>query len=243
LSNKTVFDIDETVIQEYLRKAKEAGRIDFEYTDRETALRKLDVTDGNAVSNAACALFAGIPLVDLQMAVFATDKKLTFLDINRAGGNVSRLIETGVQYVKEKMNWRVLLDGSLQRKEIPDVPVDAVREAVTNSFCHRDYRNISQNNEVAVYSDRIEIYNPGRFPDGVSPEDYIAGRGPSIKRNPNLARLMYYSKDIESFGTGLQRIAAACAEANVKVEFKTLRLGFAVIFHRPKNHTNGNGNT
>ncbi len=238
MSNKTSGDIEQEALKEYLAKAKEAGRIDFEYTDHETALRKLDVLNGETITNAACALFVGIPLVDVQMAVFATNKKLTFLDIGRAQGSVASLIETAVQYVKEKMNWRVVLDGSIQRKEIPDVPVDAVREAITNSFCHRDFRNVSQNNEVAIYSDRIEIYNPGRFPEGVTPEDYISGRGPSIKRNPNLARLMYYSKDIESFGTGIQRITEACEEAGVKVEFRNGRLGFTVIFYRPVNHTN-----
>jgi ATP-dependent DNA helicase RecG len=151
---------------------------------------------------------------------------------------VASLIEAAVKYVKENIRWRVVLDGSIQRMEIPDVPVNAVREAITNSFCHRDFRNISQNNEVAIYSDRIEIYNPGRFPEGVTPEDYIAGRGPSIKRNPNLARLMYYSKDIESFGTGIQRIALACEEAGVKVSFRNGKLGFSVVFYRPINHTN-----
>ncbi|MDR1328058.1 MAG: winged helix-turn-helix transcriptional regulator [Oscillospiraceae bacterium] len=237
LSDKTIDDVDEEVLKEYLAKAREAGRIDFEYTDRETVLRKLDVTNSKSITNAACAMFVGIPLVDVQMAVFATDKKLTFLDINRAQGSVASLIDIAVQYVKEKMNWRVVLDGSVQRKEIPDAPVDAIREAITNSFCHRDFRNTSQNNEVAIYSDRIEIYNPGRFPEGVTPEDYIAGRGPSIKRNPNLARLMYYSRDIESFGTGIQRIAEACEKAGVKVEFRNGKLGFSVIFYRLSNHT------
>ena len=233
LSGKTVDEVDEAALQEYLAKAREAGRIDFAYTDRATVLHKLDVARGLATTNAACAMFIGIPLVEVQMAVFATAKKLTFLDIKRAQGSVASLIEIAVQYVKEKMNWRVVLDGSIQRKEIPDAPVDAIREAITNSFCHRDFRNISQNNEVAIYSDRIEIYNPGRFPEGVTPEDYIAGKGPSVKRNPNLARLMYYSKDIESFGTGIQRIAEACAEAGVRVEFKDGKLGFTVIFYRP----------
>jgi ATP-dependent DNA helicase RecG len=100
LSDKTIDDMDEEVLKEYLAKAREAGRIDFVYTDRETVLKKLDVMHGKAVTNAACAMFAGIPLVDVQMAVFATDKKLTFLDINRAQGSVASLIEIAVQYVR-----------------------------------------------------------------------------------------------------------------------------------------------
>jgi ATP-dependent DNA helicase RecG len=51
-----------------------------------------------------------------------------------------------------------------------------------------------------------------------------------MKRNPLLAQLMYYSKDIESFGTGLKRITEACEAAGVRVEFEMLKLGFAVVF-------------
>ena len=110
--------------------------------------------------------------------------------------------------------------------------MDAVREALINSYCHRQY-NSSQNNEITIYSNRVEIYNPGTFPDGMTPQDFIDGYERSIKRNPLLAQLMYYSKDIESFGTGLKRITDACEEAKVNVEFQLLKKGFAVVFYRP----------
>jgi len=126
----------------------------------------------------------------------------------------------------------VVLDGSIQRKEIPEIPIDAVRETLINSFCHRDYRS-SQNNEITIYSNRIEIYNPGTFPEGMTPQDFIKGTERSIKRNPLLAQLMYFSKDIENFGTGLKRITEACDESGVKVEFQLLKKGFAVVFYRP----------
>jgi ATP-dependent DNA helicase RecG len=201
-SNKTADDVSADTLKEYLEQANRVGRIDFAYTDRKETLRRLGATDGDVISNAACALLIGFPLLEAQMAVFATKNKLTFLDIRRGRGNIRELIDAAVQYVSEKMNWRVVINGSPRRTEIPEVPVDAIREAITNSYCHRDYRS-TQNNEVAIYSDRIEIYNPGRFPDGLTPEDFINGKGRSEKRNPNLAQLLYYSKDIESFGTGL----------------------------------------
>ncbi|MDR1540276.1 MAG: putative DNA binding domain-containing protein [Clostridiales bacterium] len=237
-SSKTVNDVAEDTLRGYLEQANRVGRIDFSYTGRKETLDKLAVTDGEAITNAACALLIGFPLLEAQMAVFATKNKVTFLDIRRGKGNVRELIDTAVGYIAEKMSWRVVIDGSPQRKEIPEVPVDAIREAITNSYCHRDFRS-TQNNEVALYSDRIEIYNPGRFPEGMTPEDFIRGKGRSIKRNPNLAQLLYYSKDIESFGTGLQRIAEACAAANVRVEFENDKMGFTVIFYRPQNHMNG----
>jgi ATP-dependent DNA helicase RecG len=237
LSGKTVADVDEDVLKQFLERANQAGRIDFEYTDRKGVLNKPEAVSGDVINNAACTMFVGFALPEVQMAIFATKEKFTFLDMRRGGGNVRRLIETAVKYCIDNMRWRVVLDGSIERKEIPEIPIEAIREAITNSFCHRDYRS-SQNNEIAIFSDRIEIYNPGRFPDGLTPDDFIRGDGRSVKRNPNIAQMMYYCKDIESFGTGLQRIVKACDDAEVKVEFKQLSLGFSVVFYRPKNHIN-----
>ena len=113
--------------------------------------------------------------------------------------------------------------------------MDALREAIINSFCHRDYKS-SQNNEVVIYSNRVEIYNPGAFPSGYTPQDFIEGIEPSVKRNPLIAQLMYYVKDIESFGTGLKRITDECGAAGVKVEFHMRKRGVAVVFYRPEDH-------
>ena len=167
------------------------------------------------------------------MAIFATAERLTFNDIKRDGGSVQHLASIAEKYIRKNIRWRVAFDGSLQRKEIPEIPMDAVREAIINSFCHRDYTS-SQNNTISIYSNRIEIYNPGTFPDGLTPEDFIEGDEYSVKRNPLLAQIMYYVKDIENFGTGLKRMTTACESAGVKVEFKMLKLGFAVIFYRPE---------
>ena len=85
---------------------------------------------------------------------------------------------------------------------------------------------------MAIYKDRIEIYNPGAFPEGREPQDFIDNPQRPIRRNPKIARALYYSKDIESFGTGLKRIAEVCQEAGVLYEFKKLQTGFVVCFYR-----------
>jgi ATP-dependent DNA helicase RecG len=194
-------------------------------------LNRLNLIKSGKVKNAAVALFRGFPLLEVQMAIFATAERLTFNDINRSGGNIMQLAAIAEKYIRNNIRWRVVFDGSLQRKEIPEIPMDAVREAIINSFCHRDYKS-SQNNEIVIYSNRVEIYNPGAFPVGLTPKDFIDGTGYSVKRNPLLAQLMYYTKDIESFGTGLKRISDACRIANVKVEFQEHKMGFAVMFYR-----------
>ena len=45
-----------------------------------------------------------------------------------------------------------------------------------------------------------------------------------------------YSKDVESFGTGLKRIADACNEANCRFAFKIMKSGFVVVFFRSESH-------
>ena len=231
LSDKTSDVIRASVLKDYLKRANQAGRIGFTYTNKENVLNRLDMVKDGKLRNAAAVLFSGAPHLDIQMAVFATAERLTFNDIKRNTGSVPQMIEIAEMYIRSNIRWRVVLDGSIQRKEIPEIPMDAVREALVNSFCHRDYKS-SQNNEVTIYSNRVEIYNPGTFPEGMTPQDFINGAERSVKRNPMLAELMYYVKDIESFGTGIKRIADACDAAGVKVEFQMLKLGFAVVFYR-----------
>jgi len=232
VSDKSPDDIDEVFLKEYLERANQAGRINFPYTSKEDMLTRLDMIKDGKLKNAAVVLFCGSPLLEIQMAIFASAERLTFNDIKRGGGSVTQMVETAEKYIRNNIRWRVVLDGSIQRKEIPEIPMAAIRESLVNSFCHRDYKS-SQNNEVTIFSNRIEIYNPGAFPEGMTPRDFIEGTERSVKRNPLLAQLMYYVKDIESFGTGLKRITDACAAAEVKVEFQMLKKGFAVVFYRP----------
>jgi len=108
-----------------------------------------------------------------------------------------------------------------------------------NSLCHRDYSNY-KSNEIAIYKDRIEIYNPGKFTEDYSPEDFIRGYGKSVLRNRLIANVLYLSKDIEKWGSGLKRINDECIKNNVKVEFKKLKSGFSIIFYRKSEKIDAN---
>lgn len=134
------------------------------------------------------------------------------------------------QYIIDAMDWRVEF-GNLTRKEIPEIPLDAIREAITNSFGHRMFDS-GQSNEITIFKNRIEIYNPGAFPANKTPESYVVGNQRPIRRNPLIARTLYYSKDMESFATGLKRIKDACDKAGCRVEFQTPDDGFVVVFYR-----------
>ncbi len=211
--------VDEISLKEYIHRGQEFGRISFDYSDRDTVLGKLSLTAGSYLLNAGMVLFGETPYNDLQMAVFAGTERLTFLDIQREHGTIFELVDRAEKYIFKNIRWRVEF-GSLQRKEIPEIPVDAVREALINSFCHKEY-GTGQNNEVSIYKDRVEIYNPGTFPAGYEPEDFISGRERPIRRNPLIAQTLYYSKNVESFGTGLKRMLmrVTLLDANTNLRF------------------------
>ena len=73
------------------------------------------------------------------------------------------------------------MDGTA-RVEIPEIPVEAIREIVVNSFAHADYRGVTEN-EIDITPTQIEIYNPGTFPDDLTPFDFIERNLSSFRRN------------------------------------------------------------
>ena len=235
LSRYGVSDVDVEVFEEFLEKAREAGRLTVPQritrkSIKET-LEKLELAEGDRLLNAGAALFVDCGINELQMAKFASDKRLTFTDIRRYTGSIVALADRAVQYIVDAMDWRVEFDGSLERKEIPEVPVDAVREAVINAFAHRIIES-RESVEAAIYKSYIDVYSPGPFPEYVAPEQFVNESRKPIRRNPLIAKTLYYSKDMENFATGLKRIYESCQTAGVKVEFLRDGYGFTVRFHR-----------
>ena len=231
VSKYSIGDIDQSVFNDYLKRAKTVGRISFDNDDPKGVMTKLELTDGDHLLNAGAALFVNSGINELQMAKFASDERLTFTDIRRFTGSIFELADKAVQYVVDAMDWRVEFEGKLERTEIPEIPVDAVREAVINAFGHRRIES-GQSVEVAVYRSYIDIYSPGSFPENVTPEMFIKESRKPIRRNPLITRTLYYSKDMESFATGLKRIQTLCDESGCKVEYLNNNYGFTVRFHR-----------
>src|SRR3990167_503778 len=223
---------DIPTIKGFIEKGRKAGRIEYAYDSARSVLHKLHLLKGKKLLNAGKALFCKDNRIEVRAAVFATDEKTTFLDIQSFKGTLFDIIAQCETYVKEHINWRADLSGST-RIEIPEVPVRAMKEAIVNSLCHRDFNNPS-GNELAIYRNRIEIYNPGQFPYDHSPEEFIKGTEKSIPRNPLIADTFYYAKDIERWGSGFKRIVDECKVAGVKVTFENIKTGFVVTFYRPK---------
>ncbi|MBI4845061.1 MAG: hypothetical protein HY810_01070 [Candidatus Omnitrophica bacterium] len=195
LSDFSLSKVSAATVKKFVEKGRKAGRIEYSYDSARNVLNKIHLFKGKKLLNAGRALFCEDSGVEVQAAVFAGKDKMTFVDIQSFRGPFFDLIERCEVYAKEHINWCADLSGST-RIEIPEVPVRAMKEAITNSLCHRDFNN-PKSNEVAIYRDRIEIYNPGQFLFDHDPDEFIAGHGKSYPRNPLIAEAFYLAKDIE----------------------------------------------
>jgi ATP-dependent DNA helicase RecG len=188
--------------------------------------------EGDKLSNAGRVLFSKRKPIVLKLAVFATEHKTTFLDIARAEGNIFRLIDNAMGYIIRNIRWKALIDGeTVQRQEIPEIPLDALREAVVNSFAHARY-DLAVQHEIDIYSNRISIINPGAFANEFTPIDYVNKDLHSYLRNEQIANILYLCKNIESFGSGLKRIYSSCTDAGVAVSYENEEAFFKLEFSR-----------
>ena len=90
-----------------------------------------------------------------------------------------------------------------------------------------------------LFSDRIEIHNPGRLPPPLMLESL---RKPhrSVPDNPSLAQAMYYAEYIEQLGTGTLDMIRSCDAANLHEPEFAIAEGFVVTIRRPKDSDNFN---
>ena len=85
------------------------------------------------------------------------------------------------------------------------------------------------------------IYNPGPFPDNLTPNDYIATDKASLKRNPLILDILFRSKDVEKEGSGFKRADRLLREKKLKWSFTKDSYGFYFVFIRADKATVTNG--
>ena len=118
--------------------------------------------------------------------------------------NILNLLGLTGKYILKNINWRSEIVG-MEREEIPEIPVAAVREILANSYAHAVY-NGSTYHEICIHPNEVTIYSPGSFASTYSPEDYINKNLQSSIRNAAISKILYLNKSIEQFGSGFKRI-------------------------------------
>ncbi len=103
--------------------------------------------------------------------------------------------------------------GSVRRKEHWSLPPVAVREAIINAVAHADFAQRGAPVRISVFDDRLEVENPGLLPFGLTVDDLR--RGISKLRNRIIGRVFHELGLIEQWGSGIQRMTAACRDAGM----------------------------
>ena len=145
----------------------------------------------------------------IRCARFRGTDMARFLDQVEIDEYLPKAIESAVAFI-ERHTLEALEIGRIQRREIPEYPSEAVREAIINAIVHADYSVSGMDIKVAVFDNRIEITNPGLLPFGLTLDAALSGV--SKLRNRVIGRIFRELKLIEQWGSGIGRMIAACEE-------------------------------
>jgi ATP-dependent DNA helicase RecG len=203
-----------------------------------TLLKNLSLlTNDGKPCNGAVLLFAKnpqrfFPEAQVKCARFAGTASLRFLDEMTIEGNILNQLENALKFVERNTRHEIRITGRPERETIPEYPEAAIREAVINAICHRDYAAVGTI-QVRIYDDRLEVSNPGTLPPSLTIES-LYREHPSLPRNPKIALAFYRARLIEHWGTGTLRMADACAGHGIKLEFFSEPGFFMVRFVKPE---------
>jgi len=213
-----VKEFDEEVVKSYLKKAGINSLAD------KNALFSFGVADdkGN-LNNSGVLFFTKNPKRYLINAYVTCARyngidKVEVIDRKDFEEDLVTQIEQAVEFVKRNTKLSYEIKG-LVRRDIPEYPIEAIREAILNAVMHRDYFEKGANVQIDIFDDRLIVTNIGGLIKPLTKEKLgtIA-----VRRNPLIADLFNRIHFVEKMGTGIKRIKEVCKQhGNVKFRAET----------------------
>lgn len=245
-------------VESLLEKARARTPSAFAGVDTRIALKRLNVTTES--TRRARPTLAGLLALGVYPQEFFPQLNVTFVavpgtslgEVDAGGvaftdnqsfnGPIPALITASVDAVRRNSNRAAIITGD-GRTDVYDYPDVAVREAITNALMHRDYSSYARGIQVQMemYTDRLEIRNPGGLYGGVRVEE-LGRVFTSSSRNAALAKLLEEvemprtgSSVCENRGSGIARMAFAMEQAGKAApEFRVTPTSVTVILrHAP----------
>ena len=129
-------------------------------------------------------------------------------------GTAPDLLEASLNFVaRNTRQAATTVEG--RRLQVPEYPVEAIREVLVNAFVHRDYSKKARV-RVFLFDDRIEVISPGRLPPGVTVDGMRNAVMQHAPRNMRIAELMQYcDPGFEGIGQGVRRIIDSLRSAGL----------------------------
>lgn len=239
LTSYTIADVKEECLLKFYENATECGRLPKIGFNKETLLIQHNLLRNSFLTNGGVMLFGNSNPITLKLVVFATSERITILDMKTIKGNIFELINESMNFVIKNIRWKVIIDGeSPQRREVPEIPLVALREVIINSFAHARYDGNVQH-EIDIYSNRISITNPGSFANEFTLNDFFYRDLKSYLRNQSIADVLYLCKDVETCGHGLKKVYRLCKEAKVDISYINNENDFTIEFSRIDRNQDG----
>ncbi len=152
-------------------------------------------------------------------------------------GPLPRVVEQAWNTVWQEMRNGARING-LEREELLEYPRFAVREAIINAICHRDYRIKGRKVEIRMYSDRLEVISPGGLAGHMTLDNLVEEH---YSRNPRIVNGLYQWGYIEELGLGIdQMIEDMVAGGHLAPEFSATEVFTVKLLN--KQHAQKKGN-
>jgi ATP-dependent DNA helicase RecG len=235
-------DVEDLDHAELLRTVEEAirrQRLEDPLTrDPRELLVGLGLIHEGQLLNAAVVLFGRAEQLTphytqclLRMARFLGSDTSEFLDNRQEMGNVFDLLRRAQRFLRDHLPVAGRIVPNLfERIDDPLYPPAALREALANAFCHRDYGTGGGAVSIAIFDDRLEITSTGTLHFGLTPEDLVRPHR-SRPWNPLIAQTFYRCGLIESWGRGTLKMAELTRQAGLAApEFEVAAGEFFVRF-------------
>ena len=167
----------------------------------------------------------------ITCVLYRGNTKYKILDRKEYDKDINSNYENAIIYLQSKLNTEFIIKAG-PREEKLELPEDALREAILNAIAHRDYFVSGANILVEIFSDRVEITNPGGLVKGMKIEDL--GKK-SLSRNNLLFGLMQRLDLVEKVGSGILRMQNSMKEYGLPgPRFEVNKNWFTIIFDRPE---------
>ncbi|MEN8253074.1 MAG: ATP-binding protein [Patescibacteria group bacterium] len=141
-------------------------------------------------------------------------------------GTLDQQIDLIQQFILRNISLKANIEGT-KRIERYEYPEDAIRELVANAVIHRDYMITETYTQINIFSNRIEIYNPGNLPPGVTIDNI---KDSQFSRNEIIAAILKDMEYLEEYGRGINIVFSKMREWNLLDPiFKNMSNSFRVI--------------
>lgn len=219
----TLADLDVAEITKTLEESLRRGRADDPGTrDPAEMLRGFGLMKDGQILRAAVVLFGRAERIEtelpqglLRVARFRGKDKNEFLDNRQFHGNAFDLLLKAERFLRENLPVAGRIQPNVfERIDDPLYPPVALREALANAFCHRDYSIGGGSVSVGVFDDRLEITSTGTLHFGLTPEALYLPHE-SLPWNPLIARVFYRRGIIEAWGRGTIRMGELTLRAGL----------------------------